>query len=160
DQEDLVIHRQPEQDGEHHHRHEGLDRPALTDAHQMRAVSLLEHRDHCVEGSVEHRVISSLSVRDATFTTHPIVRDKALRCRDRIYRCSRMAAQITAAITHSTTIDGQGDGAPGPSGNCRRLALPTTICATTRPTIGCGVPGAHSQLVVPNLNFREATRPI
>ena len=29
DEEDLVVHGQPEQDGEHHHRQEGLDRPGL-----------------------------------------------------------------------------------------------------------------------------------
>jgi len=50
-----------------------------------------------------------------------------------------MAAQIMAAIAHRITIDGQGDGAPGPSDSCRRPALPTTICATTSAPSGCGV---------------------
>ena len=60
EQEDLVVHRQPEQDREHHHRHEADDRDQLVDAEQAAAPSPLEdHDDDPVGGAdrqqVEHR---------------------------------------------------------------------------------------------------------
>ena len=44
DQEHLVVHREPEQDREHDHRQERLDRPGLVDAEQARPPAVLEHR--------------------------------------------------------------------------------------------------------------------
>ncbi len=59
-QEHLVVHRQPEHDREHQHRHERRDRHLLVDADQRGAPAPLEHRDDdAVRGpdrqQVEHR---------------------------------------------------------------------------------------------------------
>ena len=57
EQEDLVVHRQPEHDGEHQHRHERRDRQVLVDADQPRAPAQLEDRDdHAVRGTDRQQV--------------------------------------------------------------------------------------------------------
>ena len=43
DEEHLVVHREPEQDREHHHRHVGDDRDRAVEADRGRSVAVLEH---------------------------------------------------------------------------------------------------------------------
>ena len=56
-QEHLVVHREPEQDREHHDRQERLDRPFLADADELLAPAPLEDRDdHAVRGADRQQV--------------------------------------------------------------------------------------------------------
>ena len=45
-QEDLVVHRETEQDGEHEHRDEGDDRHRRLESDQAGGPTPLEHHDH------------------------------------------------------------------------------------------------------------------
>src|SRR4029077_463279 len=49
DQEDLVVHGQAEQDGEHQHGQERFDRPGLAEVKQPQAPAVLEDRDQNAE---------------------------------------------------------------------------------------------------------------
>ena len=55
EQEDVVVHAQPEQDREHHHGDERDDRDAGVDAEQARAEALLEDADHDAVGGADRR---------------------------------------------------------------------------------------------------------
>ena len=56
-QEHLVVHREPEHDGEEHHRDPRLDRPFLADAHRALHPTPLEDRDdHAVGGADRQQV--------------------------------------------------------------------------------------------------------
>ena len=56
DQEDLVVHAQPEDDREHQHRHERLDR-ARADPEQPGAVALLEDQRHEAERGADRQQV-------------------------------------------------------------------------------------------------------
>ena len=57
EQEDLVVHRQPEDDGEQHHRHERLDRAALADADEVLHPAPLEDRDDDAVGGADRQQV-------------------------------------------------------------------------------------------------------
>ena len=56
EQEDLVVHGEPERDAEHEDRREDVDAPGRREAEQIREVTLLEDPDHRAErrGQAEH----------------------------------------------------------------------------------------------------------
>ena len=71
EQEDLVVHREPEEDGEHHHRDEGRDGPGLLDAEDAVPPSPLEHGDdHAVRGADRQQVHDHGLQRDEQAAEH------------------------------------------------------------------------------------------
>ena len=56
-QEDLVVHRQTEDDGEQEHRHPRLDRPGLVDADQAHAPAPLEDGDEDAVGGADRQQV-------------------------------------------------------------------------------------------------------
>jgi hypothetical protein len=70
-QEDLVVHRQPEEDGEHDHRQERADRHVVVDTEQTAAPSPLEHGDdHAVGGADGQQVHDSCLERNQDRAEH------------------------------------------------------------------------------------------
>ena len=71
EQEDVVVHAQPEQDREQHDRQEGDDRDARVGADQARADALLEHgHDHAVGGRDRQQVEERRDERDPQRAEH------------------------------------------------------------------------------------------
>ena len=111
-QEDLVVHRQPEQDREHHQRHVADDRHRAVEADERRAPALLEDRSHDAErGADRDQVHQPGGQRDqrpsgrppsaagsSAPTTTAIVSDQAARDLARRDRRSRRSCRRRTAV--------------------------------------------------------------